>query len=251
MFLANQRICLTLSTACFRALSGNFIIPPNPINRSRTVLVKTIPSPATQLVSAPIRSLCADHRQPSLYPPSSQGYEAAPHQRVLSSQTASSRRAPVTSAGWSMMTQLLSEVFFDPFGCVRSRNGHQLEHPIPEHEPRPDQDRPDHHRLYHLLLVVRQLVRRQELLRRRAPRDPARKYHLLRPQLPQRHQLPRRARLFGHLLHHIPRLLRTHHRYVIQYNVQRGFLITSCVLIIIQFLLFLWDVKILQGEASN
>ncbi|TKR79975.1 hypothetical protein L596_014116 [Steinernema carpocapsae] len=214
MFLANQRICLTLSTACFRALSGNFIIPPNPINRSRTVLVKTIPSPATQLVSAPIRSLCADHRQPSLYPPSSQGYEAAPHQR-------------------------------------RSRNGHQLEHPIPEHEPRPDQDRPDHHRLYHLLLVVRQLVRRQELLRRRAPRDPARKYHLLRPQLPQRHQLPRRARLFGHLLHHIPRLLRTHHRYVIQYNVQRGFLITSCVLIIIQFLLFLWDVKILQGEASN
>jgi hypothetical protein len=39
--------------------------------------------------------------------------------------------------------------------------------------------------------------------------------------------------------------------YIIEYNIQRGVLIASAVFMIIEFLLFLWDVKILQGEAPN
>jgi hypothetical protein len=39
--------------------------------------------------------------------------------------------------------------------------------------------------------------------------------------------------------------------YIIDHNVQRGVLIASAVFILIEFLLFLWDVKILQGEAPN
>jgi len=39
--------------------------------------------------------------------------------------------------------------------------------------------------------------------------------------------------------------------YIVEYNVQRGVLIASAVFIIIEFILFLWDVKILQGEAPN
>ena len=39
--------------------------------------------------------------------------------------------------------------------------------------------------------------------------------------------------------------------YIIEWNVSRGTLIASAVFIVIEFLLFLWDVKILQGEAPN
>ncbi|GMR31649.1 hypothetical protein PMAYCL1PPCAC_01844 [Pristionchus mayeri] len=39
--------------------------------------------------------------------------------------------------------------------------------------------------------------------------------------------------------------------FVIENNSGRGWLISSTVLIVVEFFLFLWDVKILQGEASN
>lgn len=39
--------------------------------------------------------------------------------------------------------------------------------------------------------------------------------------------------------------------YIVEYNVQRGVLIASAVFMAVEFLLFLWDVKILQGEAPN
>ncbi|KAF8386414.1 hypothetical protein PRIPAC_75556 [Pristionchus pacificus] len=39
--------------------------------------------------------------------------------------------------------------------------------------------------------------------------------------------------------------------FLIDANNSRGWLIATTVLIIAEFFLFLWDVKILQGEASN
>ncbi|GMT31410.1 hypothetical protein PFISCL1PPCAC_22707 [Pristionchus fissidentatus] len=39
--------------------------------------------------------------------------------------------------------------------------------------------------------------------------------------------------------------------FLIEVNSNRGWLVGATVLIIAEFLLFLWDVKILQGEASN
>ncbi|CCD69427.1 MARVEL domain-containing protein [Caenorhabditis elegans] len=39
--------------------------------------------------------------------------------------------------------------------------------------------------------------------------------------------------------------------FVIEVNSSRGWLIASAVLIIVQFFLFLWDLKILQGESPN
>ncbi|KAK6759763.1 hypothetical protein RB195_021369 [Necator americanus] len=39
--------------------------------------------------------------------------------------------------------------------------------------------------------------------------------------------------------------------FIIEYNTSRSTLIASAALIVCQFFLFLWDVKILQGEASN
>jgi len=39
--------------------------------------------------------------------------------------------------------------------------------------------------------------------------------------------------------------------YIIEYNSSRGTLIASAVFIVIEFFLFLWDVKILQGESPN
>uniref|UniRef100_A0A915D6M2 MARVEL domain-containing protein n=1 Tax=Ditylenchus dipsaci TaxID=166011 RepID=A0A915D6M2_9BILA len=39
--------------------------------------------------------------------------------------------------------------------------------------------------------------------------------------------------------------------YIVEYESSRGTLIATAVFIVIEFLLFLWDVKILQGEAPN
>ena len=39
--------------------------------------------------------------------------------------------------------------------------------------------------------------------------------------------------------------------WLVQYNFNSNQLIAATVLMVCQFLLFLWDVKILQGEASN
>jgi len=39
--------------------------------------------------------------------------------------------------------------------------------------------------------------------------------------------------------------------FIIDHNDQRGWLIGAAVGIFVLFLLFLWDVKIMQGEASN
>ncbi|CAD6190498.1 unnamed protein product [Caenorhabditis auriculariae] len=39
--------------------------------------------------------------------------------------------------------------------------------------------------------------------------------------------------------------------FIIEVNTSHGWLIASAVLIVVEFLLFLWDVKILQGESPN
>ncbi|KAH7727969.1 Protein M60.4 b [Aphelenchoides avenae] len=39
--------------------------------------------------------------------------------------------------------------------------------------------------------------------------------------------------------------------FILEHDNQRGWLVASTVFIIIEFLLFLWDVKILQGESPN
>jgi hypothetical protein len=39
--------------------------------------------------------------------------------------------------------------------------------------------------------------------------------------------------------------------YIVEHEVSRGTLIATAVFVIIEFLLFLWDVKILQGESPN
>jgi len=39
--------------------------------------------------------------------------------------------------------------------------------------------------------------------------------------------------------------------FIIEYNLSRGALIAAAVFVVIEFLLFLWDVKILQGESPN
>lgn len=39
--------------------------------------------------------------------------------------------------------------------------------------------------------------------------------------------------------------------FIIEYNTSRSTLIASAALITVQFFLYMWDVKILQGEASN
>ncbi|KAI1716493.1 hypothetical protein Ddc_05491 [Ditylenchus destructor] len=39
--------------------------------------------------------------------------------------------------------------------------------------------------------------------------------------------------------------------FIIEHEINRGTLIASAIFVVLEFLLFLWDVKILQGESPN